>query len=162
MNARLALILAFLIVAAGTAMTPIPSFAFGSSSPSSDSAVRTNADFDAGRQAIDAKDWSRAIAMLKRAVDQEPKNADAYNLLGYAERQTGNLDAAFASYDKALALDPQHRGAHEYVGEAYLQAGNLAKAEEQLKALDDICTFGCEEYTELKEKVAAYKARTKG
>ena len=36
----------------------------------------------------------------------------------------------------------------------------LAKAEERLKVLDKACFFGCEEYSELKEKIAAYKAKT--
>ena len=37
-------------------------------------------------------------------------------------------------------------------------AKHLAKAEEHLDYLDDLCTFGCEEYSELKELVAEYKA----
>jgi hypothetical protein len=56
-----------------------------------------------------------------------------------------------------LALDPKHRGAREYLGELYLMQKQLAKAEEQLAALDNLCFFPCEELTELREKVAAYK-----
>jgi Flp pilus assembly protein TadD len=111
------------------------------------------------RQAIDAKDWPRAIALLEELRDREPKNADVHNLLGFSERKRGNLDAAFAHYEKALALDPKHRGAHEYVGEAYLMAGNLAKAEEHLKALDKLCPFSCEEYRDLKKEIAEYKKK---
>ena len=57
-----------------------------------------------------------------------------------------------------LEIDPKHRGAHEYIGEAYLMVKNLARAEEHLAALDRICLLPCEEYTDLKAKVAAYKA----
>lgn len=109
------------------------------------------------RMAIDAKDWEGAIALLEVERNRQPANADVYNLLGFCERQRGNLDAAFAWYDRALALDPKHRGAHEYVGEAWLLAGNVAKAEEHLAALDKLCTFSCEEYRELKREIAKYK-----
>jgi lipoprotein NlpI len=59
--------------------------------------------------------------------------------------------------DKALAIDPKHRGAHEYLGEAYLMAGNLDKAEEHLRILDKLCWMPCDQYTQLKKAVAAYK-----
>ena len=58
-----------------------------------------------------------------------------------------------------MRLNPKHRGAHEYMGEAYLMANNLAKAEEQLKELDQLCLFPCEEYSDLKKAVAAYKQK---
>jgi hypothetical protein len=38
---------------------------------------------------------------------------------------------------------------------------NLAKAEEQRAALDSLCFFPCEELTELREKIAAYRKRAR-
>ena len=116
-------------------------------------------DYTAGVKAVEAKNWDQAIALFNRALARDEKNADIENYVGYAERNRGNMDAAFKHYEKALALNPKHRGAHEYVGEAYLLAGNLKKAEEHLAALDKLCFFPCEEYTELKEKVAEYKKK---
>lgn len=115
-------------------------------------------NFTEGRKAIDAKDWARAIPLFEQVVAKDAQNADAFNWLGYAYRNQGNYDLSFANYTKALTIDPRHRGAHEYIGEAYLKVNNLQKAEEHLKRLDSLCTFGCAEYTELKAKVAAYKA----
>ena len=66
-------------------------------------------------------------------------HADAHNWLGFAYRNTGDLDRAFAEYEEALKLDPQHKGAHEYVGEAYVIARNLPKTEEHLAALEKLC-----------------------
>jgi tetratricopeptide (TPR) repeat protein len=109
------------------------------------------------QKAIKDKNWDTAVELLKKALARDPKNADIYNLMGYTERNRGNLDAAFKYYDQALALDPKHRGAHEYIGEAYLMTGNLAKAEEHLAKLDKLCFFSCEEYRELKAAVAKYK-----
>jgi hypothetical protein len=59
-----------------------------------------------------------------------------------------------------LALKPKHRGANEYLGELYLEMGDLAKAEERLEVLDGACWFGCDEYSDLKEAIAKYKAQT--
>lgn len=114
-------------------------------------------DLASGRKALDRKDWPEAIRLLEKAAARDPSSAEIENLLGFAERNRGNLDAAFAHYGKALQLDPKHRGAHEYVGEAYLMVGNLPKAKEHLATLDKLCRFSCEEYRDLKKKVASYE-----
>ncbi|MBC8159402.1 MAG: tetratricopeptide repeat protein [Alphaproteobacteria bacterium] len=143
-----------------------PAVSAGSSDngDSGGSSVSKNVDanYAAGRKATEAKDWARAIPLFQKAVATDPKNADAYNLLGYSQRHVGNYEAALKSYNQALAINPKHKGAHEYIGEAYLKMGNVSKAEEHLKALDDICFFGCEEFTELKEKIADFRAGKKG
>jgi Flp pilus assembly protein TadD len=120
-------------------------------------AVALDPDFAAGKKAIDARQWSLAIAALSSVALRDTRNADIQNYLGYAYRNAGQLEAAFRHYERALALSPRHRGAHEYVGEAYLIVNNLAKAEEHLAALGRICLIPCEEFDELKEKIEAYK-----
>ena len=120
-----------------------------------------NADFDLGAEAIKAKSWDEAIKFLQSAARTEPANADVQNLLGYAYRNQKKFELAFRHYGEALRLDPKHRGAHEYIGEAYLQVNDLPKAREHLAALDRICFFGCEEYTDLKKAVAGYEASHK-
>ena len=67
------------------------------------------------------------------------------------------MDNSFKHYEKALKIDPKHKGAHEYLGEAYLQIGDLARAEQELRKLDSICFFRCEEYSDLKEQIRRYK-----
>jgi Flp pilus assembly protein TadD len=123
----------------------------------SPAAVELDPDYAAGKKAIKAKQWSAAIAALSSAALRDTRNADIQNYLGYAYRNAGQLDAAFMHYDRALTLSPRHRGAHEYVGEAYLIVNNLAKAEEHLAALQQICLIPCEEFEELKEKIETYK-----
>ena len=81
----------------------------------------------------------------------------AWNELGHAYRKIGDMDNSFKHYEQALQIDPRHKGAHEYLGEAYLQIGKLDQAEQELKALDKICFFTCEEYRDLKEQIARYK-----
>lgn len=136
-----------------------PLGAFASSGTPSPSRTPEDPDLAAARKAVEARDWPQAIRHLELARGREPRNADVHNLMGFAERKQGHLEAAFAHYDEALRLDPKHRGAHEYAGEAFLLAGNLAKAEEHLAALDKLCTFSCEEYRDLKKSIADYKRK---
>ena len=105
------------------------------------------------------KDWAAAQAILKDAVAREPRNADYHNLYAYSVRKGANPDMSlvFKHYNQALSLDPKHRGAHEYIGEAYLMVKNVAKAKEHLAQLNKLCFFSCQEYTDLKNAIAAYE-----
>lgn len=121
-----------------------------------------NADWVAGKQAVEAKDWKAAAAHLSKAAAAEPNNADIQNWLGFSQRKLGNMDAAFAAYAAALKLNPGHRAAHEYIGEAYLLVNDLPKAETHLVELQRLCTpIPCEEYKDLKRAVDAYKKTNK-
>jgi Flp pilus assembly protein TadD len=110
------------------------------------------------RTQIAARNWPAAIDELKRVNDTG--NADWNNLMGYSLRKGPTPDFAGAEkfYNEALRINPRHRGALEYSGELYLQTGDLAKAEQRLATLDKACTFGCEEFSDLKKAIAQYKA----
>ena len=116
-----------------------------------------DADVVAGKKAIEDKRWADAIEALSSAALRDTRNADIHNYLGYAHRNAGQMDKAFAHYERALKLNPRHRGAHEYVGEAYLMVGKPAKAQEHLKALRAICLLPCEELEDLKAKIDRYQ-----
>ena len=117
----------------------------------------------AARAAIDQQDWAGAQSGLKQALAANPNKADYHNLYAYSLRKGPNPDMAvvFSHYTEALRIDPKHRAAHEYSGEAYLVVGDLPKAKEHLAALDRLCFFGCEEYTDLKKAVAKYESAAK-
>ncbi len=117
-------------------------------------------DFAAGKKAIAAKNWSEAVSSFNKVVAKNPRNADAYNYLGYSSRWMGKYDDAFAAYGKALALDPQHKGALAYSGMAYLKTGQKAQADAQLARLQAVCA-SCEETGELAKAVASYQAPAK-
>ena len=108
---------------------------------------------------VKAGNYAGAVPLLETTVSDDPTNADALNYLGYSHRQLGDRDQALSYYQKALSLEPKHLGANEYLGELYLQMGDVSKAEARLTVLDKACFFGCEEYSELKEKIADYKAK---
>jgi len=110
------------------------------------------------RSLIKDKRWADAIAELKTVNDTG--SADWNSLMGYTLRKskTPDLDGSERFYNEALRINPTHRGALEYSGELYLMKGDLATAEKRLAALDKACTFGCDEYTDLKKAIERYKA----
>jgi len=110
---------------------------------------------------IEAKDYKGAMPVLQQVVAKDPKNADAYTLMGFATRKSGDPNGSLQYYNQALSIDTKHIGAHEYVGEAYLELNRPAEAEQQLARLDSLCVFGCTEYRELKKAIATYKASHK-
>jgi Flp pilus assembly protein TadD len=113
----------------------------------------------AGKASVEKKDWKQAVAHFTAATNAEPKNADAWNMLGYASRWAGDYKGAFAAYGKALALDPKHKGAHSYLGVAYVKTNDLAKARAELASVQSLCgNTECEEYKLLNKAIAEYKA----
>jgi Flp pilus assembly protein TadD len=113
-------------------------------------------DYERARRAIDRMDWSNAIAALESAARHDPADAEFQNLLGFAHRNKGDMDAAFRHYRRALDLNPFHRGAHEYIGRAYLMTDKPEKAVEHLRSLERNCPDGCRERELLKRAIDEY------
>lgn len=145
-------LMAIFVVALGVALVPMvgEAMSFGSSSPGADAGPT----FEEGRDlALDGK-YQMAVDKLQMVLDGEPKNADAWNMLGFSYRNLGKMDEAWDAYEHALAIDPNHAGAHEYIGEWYLMQGDLASARAQLEKLGMLCPSGCIELDTLAEKIA--------
>ena len=105
---------------------------------------------------VEAENWPGAIAELRRLVQgAEARDADVWNMLGFAYRKSGDLDRAGPAYDRALSLDPDHLGALEYQGELFLMRGDGAAARANLDRLKALCPAGCEELAELEEAIQA-------
>jgi predicted Zn-dependent protease len=110
---------------------------------------------------IEARNYAPALPLLQQVVAKDPRNADAYNLLGYATRKSGDPNGSLQYYNRALQIDPKHLGAHEYVGEAYLMLDQPQQAEQSLARLNSLCLFGCTEYRMLKAAIVDYRAGKK-
>jgi Flp pilus assembly protein TadD len=120
-----------------------------------------NANVAAGRKAVEAKDFTTALGLLTKAVQELPNDADAHSMLGYSYRKLGTFDKSMEHYQRALKIDSNHRSAHEYLGELYLDMNQLPNAEKQLAALKKACPFfgKCGEFEDLKEAIEKYKAK---
>lgn len=78
--------------------------------------------------------WSRAVAVLQRAADENPGNAMLWVNLAAAE--LGNLELsgarqqerAIAAYERALEADPSTPNVHYHLGLIYKRRGELNRA----------------------------------
>src|SRR5690242_4003999 len=118
-------------------------------------------NFSQAKAMIEARNYGAALPLLQQVVAKDPRNADAYNLMGYATRKSGNAQGSLQYYTTALQIDPKHLGANEYIGEAYLMLDQPQQAEQHLARLGQLCTFGCAEQRELKAAIANYRAGKK-
>ena len=107
---------------------------------------------------IDAGEYEKARSNLKIFIENNSSDHEAYNLLGYVERQLQNYELAINFYKKALSIDNNFTGAHHYIAITYLEMDNLNSAKYHLDKLDLICLFGCEDFYDLKNKIAFYEA----
>ena len=94
--------------------------------------------------------YLKALDKLKKAYDEDEKNADVLNYLGFALRKTGDFEKAEKFYLEGLKIDAGHLGINEYLGELYVQTDRIKLAKERLRTLSG-CK--CEEYDELKELI---------
>lgn len=111
------------------------------------------------RASIQSGKYDQAIKQLQGANDV--RSADWNNLMGYSlrKKQPPDLLGAEKYYQAALKIEPDHRGALEYYGKLRLINNDLGGAEQLLAILDKACTFGCEQYTDLKEAIQKYKTK---
>jgi tetratricopeptide (TPR) repeat protein len=130
----------------------------GSDSQPITSTKPVDPNFTRAKAMIEARDYKGSLPLLQQVVAKDPRNADAYNLMGYATRSAGDPNGSLQYYQQALAIDPRHLGAHEYIGEAYLMLNRPADAQQHLARLDSLCVFGCTEYRMLKAAIANYRS----
>ena len=59
----------------------------GSSEPAASVSKPADPNFAQAKALIEAKRYKEAMPLLQQAVAKDPRNADAYNLMGYATRK---------------------------------------------------------------------------
>ena len=101
--------------------------------------------------------YEEAKLNLLEIIKKDEEDAEAYNLLGYTERQLQNYIPAIKFYQRAISINNDFIGAHHYIAMAYLELDDIEKAKYHLNQLDLICLFGCEDYFEVKNKIKFYE-----
>jgi hypothetical protein len=94
----------------------------------------------AGKAGDAKKKYGKALKQFESAVERDNNYYQAWNMIGFCSRHSGDLKKAFAAYQKCLSIAPDYEEAHEYLGEAYLQSGDIANAKIQLAWLTAIPT----------------------
>jgi Tfp pilus assembly protein PilF len=138
-----------------------PSFAADNSGPSTTNESTSTESFESklekARKLVDQKKWKSAISELKKLSKTNKSNADVWNLLGFAARNSGDLKNSATYYKKALSIDPKHLGALEYQGELFLKLKQVDKAKKNLELLKNYCGTSCAEYKDLDKDIKSYK-----
>jgi tetratricopeptide (TPR) repeat protein len=118
-------------------------------------------DKKAGKDKDAKKRFGKARGKFEGAVRLDPQYFEAWNMLGYSARQSGDLKASFAAYDQCLAIKPDYDEAHEYRGEAYLMNGQIDQAKQELAWLRAEGSDEADELAEAIEKAEGKKAGSK-
>ena len=132
--------------------------AMGSDPAPAPKANTAQQDYAAGVAAIQSGQYDKGIELMKKVVAVEPKNADAYNYLGFAYRKKGDVAQASGNYETALKLNVNHKGALEYQGELFLKLNKMEDAMKNQARLQVLCPTGCAELRELDRAIADHKA----
>jgi Flp pilus assembly protein TadD len=84
------------------------------------------------------QELQKAIANYKKAVEINPENAVAYNGLGAAYRQVGDMDKAIEAWERSLAIDPEYGLPLYNLGYSHMNRGEKTKALEYLSKYLDL------------------------
>ena len=76
---------------------------------------------------------AEAIAVLRRAIDLDPKNAILHNNLAVGLEKEGKKDEAVASFREAVRLKPDYGDALHNLGNQLRRLGRLTEAEEEYR-----------------------------
>ena len=111
-------------------------------------------DYNEAKALVDSGNFVAALPILIGLTTADAQNADAWNLLGYTQRNLGHMDESAAAYLTVLTINPDHLGALEYQGELFLQTGKPDLARANLDRLKSLCG-GCEEAEDLASAIQA-------
>ena len=95
-----------------------------------DQSLNDDQRFGAVRELAYAGRYEAAQVVLAAMTEGETSRVMTYR--GFLLRQTGQIEAGIAAYERALALDPANILARSYYGQLLVQMEELAMAEAQL------------------------------
>jgi protein O-GlcNAc transferase len=80
------------------------------------------------RRHHEARQWGEAEKIYRGVLARHPKHAEALNLLGMLQRQTGRSQAAVDTIRQAIAIKPDYAAAHNNLGSALQSMGRFDEA----------------------------------
>lgn len=91
------------------------------------------------RAMMESGQISHAVSALDTLISEDPSFADAYDVMGRAQFELGNLDQALATYKMACELTPNSVSRLQSMASMSFYTGNLKEAE---KLLDRVTLIG--------------------
>jgi tetratricopeptide (TPR) repeat protein len=95
-----------------------------------DQSLNDDQRFNAVRELAYAGRYEAAKRVLAAMTEGETSRVMTYR--GFLLRQTGEIEAGLAAYERALAIDPANILARSYYGQLLVQMNELVMAEDQL------------------------------
>tara|TARA_Y100001970_G_scaffold284313_1_gene401395 strand:- start:573 stop:1106 length:534 start_codon:yes stop_codon:yes gene_type:complete len=147
----------------GTSNSSGSSGGYGGSGMSGQYTVSTRGVYDATLMAIwkeiEDEMYQSAHESLQSYVIENPENSDGWNLFGFTSRKLEIFNDAEKYYQIGLEIDPEHTGILQYQGELYLETDRLNLAKNNLKRLEELCVFNCDEKNKLAELISKYESK---
>ncbi len=84
--------------------------------PESAKAESASYYYNRGVNKSDAGDYYGAISDYSKAIEINPRDADAYNNRGFSKNKLGDHDGAISDYSKAIEINPEHANAYSNRG----------------------------------------------
>jgi tetratricopeptide (TPR) repeat protein len=109
-------------------LVALPGMAFSAGDSDPPQPEASPSYYEQGRSAANSGNWSKAVAMFRKAVDKDSNNYKALNMLGFSLRQSGKYEGALKAYNRALSIKPDYAQALEYRGKAHVRLGNKKAA----------------------------------
>lgn len=124
-------------------------FLVGPLSTGTASAETLHAD---GKAAYDAKNYERAVELLRKALEGDAKLKDGWNDLGRALRNKGDKQAAVEAFGKQIELEPFHE--YAYAERAYdlIDLKRWDDAEKDLLKQIEVAPFKAWSYAKLGQR----------
>ena len=119
--------------------------------------VKVESSIDNIIKLIKNGNYEESKSLLLQRIESIENDEQAYNLLGYTERQLQNFSSAINHYKAALSINEEYIEAHHYISMAYLEMDQLENAILHRDYLDLLCLFGCLEYTEVSNAIRMYE-----
>ena len=129
------------------AITYVPTLQAAGTESKSEPKTTAESLYNDGVALAEQGDFAKAREKFQQAYDQDDADPEIVNMLAFTMRKTGDLDGAFAMYEKALSLRDRFPQAREYLGEAHLQAA--------LQQVEILRSYGSDGEQELDSLISA-------
>lgn len=83
-------------------------------------------------------DYNQAINILRKILEIDPSNAEAYNNLGSIYAEQKELDLAISAWRRAIKINPNFLGVHLNLGYAYIMKGMKEEAVKEFNKVLEI------------------------
>lgn len=107
-----------------------------------------------GKAAFAGGNLDGAVDALETALAVDPRNRQAFVVLGDVARARALPGKAIRLYREALVLEPNDLAALKGQGEALMAKGAIDRAKENLAKIRTLCKSGCAEATTLAAVIA--------